>query len=274
MTGERQQSYPGNAMTPRAELLEHPLPEEHFVQLYGKDDRLLIRNVSRYLSEGLRRGDGLLVIATAEHRGTLVRHLSGERAYPKAVLEGRLVFLDAETTLNRFLVDCEPDQSRFEGIIGEAIRGVRARAGHNGVRAYGEMVGLLWKDGRFSAAVRLEELWNRLLESSDVSLFCSYPIDVFSPEFKASSVDALLCAHTHLVPTDSAVEEALRRAMDDVLGARADGLRNLMQTNHRPAWASMPKAEAIILWLRNNLPGSADQILNRAREYYLLAASS
>jgi hypothetical protein len=259
-------------MTQRAELLDQPEPEEHFVQLYGKDDRLLTRNVSRYLSEGLRRGDGLLVIATAEHRGSMVRQLTGERTYTKAVLEGRLVFLDAEATLNRFMVDGEPDQARFERIIGEVLAGVRTRAVHSGIRAYGEMVGVLWKAGQFSAAVRLEELWNELLQASDVSLFCAYPIDVFSPEFQAASLDALLCAHTHVVPTDSGLEGALNRAMDEVLGDRVDDLRRLIQANHRPAWAVIPKPEAIILWLRNNLPGSVDQILDRAREYYQLAS--
>jgi hypothetical protein len=271
---EPPKSYPGNVMTQCAELLDQPEPEEHFVQLYGKNDRLLTRNVARYLGEGLKRGDGLLVIATADHRGSVVRRLTEERTYTRAVLEGRLVFLDAEATLNRFMVDGEPDQARFERVIGEALGGVRARAVHSGIRAYGEMVGVLWKTGQFSAAVRLEELWNQLLRSSDVSLFCAYPIDVFSPEFQAASVDALLCAHTHLVPTDSALEGALNRAMDEVLGARVDGLRRLIQANHRPAWGMVPKPEAIILWLRNNLPGSADRILNRAREYYQLAASA
>jgi len=261
-------------MTQRAKLLDHPEPEEHFVQLYGKDDQLLAQNVSRYLREGLRRGDGLLVIATAEHRGSFVRQLNDERAYARAVLEGRLVFLDAEATLSRFMVDGEPDQARFESVIGDALAGVRSRAVHTGIRAYGEMVGVLWKAGQFSAAVRLEELWNRLLQSSDVSLFCSYPIDVFSPEFKPASVDALLCAHTHMVPTDSALEGALNRAMAEVLGDRVEDLRRLIQANHRPAWGMVPKPEAIILWLRNNLPGSADRILDRAREHYQLAASS
>src|SRR5580765_3488111 len=156
-------------MAQRAELLDQPEAEEHFVQLYGKDDRRLIRNVSRYLSEGLRRGDGLLVIATAEHRGSMVRQLAGEPTYTRAVLEGRLVFLDAEATLARFMVDGEPDQARFERILDEVLAGVRIRAGHSGIRAYGEMVGVLWKASQFSAAVRLEELWNQVLHSSDVS---------------------------------------------------------------------------------------------------------
>jgi DcmR-like sensory protein len=255
-------------MSSSAELLDHPEPEGHFVQLYGKDDRALARNVGRYLSEGLRRGDGLLVIATAEHRGMLVRHLKQERAYSRAVLEGRLVFLDAAATLKRFMVDGEPDQGRFESVVGEALRSVQARAGHTGVRAYGEMVGLLWTAGQYSAAVRLEELWNEVLEANSISLFCAYPIDVFGPEFHLASVDALLCAHTHVVPADNALEGALNKAMDEVLGTRVDGLRRLIQANYRPAWAVLPKAEAMILWLRNNLPGSAEVILARARVYY------
>jgi hypothetical protein len=49
------------------ELLEAIGSEEHVV-LYGTDDRLLTQNVGRLLSEGLKRGDGILVIATSQHR--------------------------------------------------------------------------------------------------------------------------------------------------------------------------------------------------------------
>jgi DcmR-like sensory protein len=251
-----------------AELLDRLEAEEHVVQLYGDDDRLLTRNVARYLVEGLRRGDGLLVIATPEHRGTLVRRLSGEPGYAKAVLESRLVFLDAEATLARFLVNGSPDRNLFGSVVGEALREVQSRAGHTGVRAYGEMVGLLWKSGERAAAIKLEKLWNELLDSSGACLFCAYPIDVFGSEFKQGTVDELLCAHTHLLPVDDALEGALHRAMDEVLGDRADRVRELMQANHRPAWAAIPKAEALVLWLRNNLPGSAEPILLRARQHY------
>jgi hypothetical protein len=130
------------------------------------------------------------------------------------------------------------------------------------------MVGLLWKAGEYTAAAHLEQLWNELLKQRDVSLFCAYPIDVLSPEFQAGKVDALLCAHTHLLPVDAALEAALNRAMDEVLGNRVDDLGHLMQGNHRPSWGAIPKAEALVLWLRNNLPGSADEILRRARQYY------
>jgi hypothetical protein len=255
-------------MSSCAELLDRLEPEEHVVQLYGSDDRLLTQNVGRFLSEGLKRGDGLLVIATSEHRSTLARQLREESGYSRAVLEGRLVFLDAGTTLTRFMVGGSPNGELFDTAVGEALNGVRSRAVHSGIRAYGEMVGLLWKGGDYAAAVQLEQLWNDLLKLSDVSLFCAYPIDVLSPEFQAGKVDALLCAHTHLLPVDAALEGALNRAMDEVLGGRVDDVRRSMQTNRRPAWGAIPKAEALLLWLRNSLPGSADEILRRTRQYY------
>jgi len=261
-------------MTSCAEFLEQPDAEEHVVQLYGTDDQLLTRNVGRYLVEGLRRGDGLLVIATPEHRTTLARHLREERAYSRAVLQGGLVFLDARTTLDRFMVDGQPNQGRFESVIGEVLRGVQARADHTGVRAFGEMVGILWQAGQFSAAIRLEELWNTLLQSKDVSLFCAYPIDIFSEEFQVGKVDALLCAHTHLMPVDSALESALETAMNEVLGRRVAELKRLIKANHRPSWGTIPPAEGVVLWLRNNLPGSVGEILHRARQYYQPLASS
>jgi DcmR-like sensory protein len=255
-------------MSSPANLLDHPDPEDHIVQLYGTDDRLLTRNVARYLAEGLRRGDGLLVIATREHNQAVTQQLREEPSYAKAVLEGRLVFLDAQATLARLMVADRVDGDLFETVVGEAVRSVQERAGHTGVRAYGEMVGLLWKSGQFSAAVRLEEHWNALLDSSDVSLFCAYPIDVFSEAFTTETVDSVLCAHTHMLPIDQALESALNRAMDEVLGPRMHSLRGLIKANHRPSWGVVPRSEAIVLWLRNNLPGSAGEILDLARRYY------
>lgn len=244
------------------------------VQLYGSDDRLLTRNVGRYLAEGLRRGEGLVVIATPEHSGSISRQLREVQTYASAVLEGSLVFLDAQATLDRLLVDWQPRRELFDNVVGDAVQRVQERAGTTRVRAYGEMVGLLWKTGQFSAGARLEEFWNELLESSDLSLFCAYPIDVFGDEFRVETVDAVLCSHTHMLPVDSALESALNRAMDEVLGPRTASLRNLIKANYRPSWGAVPKSEAVILWLRNNLPGSAGEILELAKRYYRPLASA
>lgn len=255
-------------MSYAARLLDHPEPQGHIVQFYGEDARLLTKNVARYLAEGLRRGDGLVIVATAEHSELVAHELRKERAYSRAVLEGCLVFLDAEATLAQLMVDGRPDADRFEAVVGETVRRVQQRAGHSAVRAFGEMVGLLWKAGQYSEAAVLEEYWNNLLDSNHLNLFCAYPIDVFGKDFCVEGVDQLLCDHTHMLPVDEALESALNRAMDEVLGTRMLALRGLMKANYRPSWGVVPKSEAIILWLRNNLPGSADEVLQLARRYY------
>src|SRR5712692_721806 len=82
------------------ELLANAKTEGHLVQLYDADEELLTRNVTTYLSEGLKLGEGLLVVATSEHLEAIPRRLEELGAdYERAVREGRLVFLDAQETL-------------------------------------------------------------------------------------------------------------------------------------------------------------------------------
>jgi len=182
-----------------SQLLEEARGGEHLVQLYGEDDQLLARNVSRYLAEGLKRGDGLVVIATFEHAAAIRRHLGEEcPEVPAALQVGRLQFLDARDTLERFTVEGEPDGPSFQRVIGGVLREVRARSATGRIRAFGEMVALLWADGRPDAAAQLEEYWNGLLRDRSFSLFCAYPIDVFSPDRELEGLNAVLSAHTHL----------------------------------------------------------------------------
>jgi len=253
------------------ELLANAKTEGHLVQLYDADEELLTRNVTTYLSEGLKLGEGLLVVATSEHLEAIPRRLEELGAdYERAVREGRLVFLDAQETLDRFMIDGQPDWDRFEGTVGSALRQVQARVNGIKLRVHGEMVGILWKAGHRPAALRLEKFWNKLLRSITFNLFCTYPIDVFGDDFQLAEIDGLLCAHTHLLPggTEADMESAVNRAMDEVLGPRAERLRPLIKANYRPSWAAIPQAEALVLWLRNNLPDYAHEILDRARQYY------
>jgi hypothetical protein len=253
------------------QLLAKAAPEGHLVQFYQADKRLLSRNVSHYLWEGLKLGHGLLVVAMTEHAAEIALELKGLGADTEAaVRDGRLVFSDAEKMLASFMVDGQPDWGRFESIIGGAMLKARAQSGNKGLRVYGEMVGILWMEGRRSSAMRLEQFWNKLIKSIASSVFCAHPIDVFGKDFQIAEVDDLLCAHTQLLPSaiDRDLESSVNLAMDEVLGPRADRLRPLIKANYRPSWAAMPRGEAVILWLRSNLPDRADEILSRARQLY------
>ena len=257
--------------SPWDKLLEMPGPQGHMVQLYDENEQALARNVGEYFREGLKRGEGLLLIAAKDHREAFLQQLEDLGVDPQAAMQKHgLVALDAHQTLNRFMVDGQPDWVRFETVMGAAIDEVRPQTDSaGGFRAYGEMVGILWKAGQYSAAGRLEQFWNKLLGRSSFSLFCSYPIDVFGREFQAAALDAVLSAHTHLLPAgiQGNLDRALDRAMDEILGPEANQIRSLIQASYRPSWAVMPRGEAIIFWLRTNLPGRADEILTRAREH-------
>jgi hypothetical protein len=186
-------------MSSWTELLERPEPRQHVVQMYGRDDQLLTRHVSQYLAEGLRRGDGLLLIATRAHTEAIVRGLGEEGgACAAAAADGRFLMLDAEETLARFMVDGEPSWELFDDVVGTMIRGLHTRAPGGHLRAFGEMVGVLWSAGQTGAAVELEEFWNRLLKQHAVSLFCAYPIDVFHGQCDTDEFKTLAAAHTHV----------------------------------------------------------------------------
>ena len=186
-------------MSSWTELLERPEPKQHVVQLYGRDDQLLTRHVGQYLAEGLRRGEGVLLIATPAHTQAIVRSLGEEDARLAAsAADGRFLALEAAPTLSRIMVDGEPCRARFDEIVGTRLQELRARPPRGGVRAFGEMVGLLWSTGQTSAAARLEEYWSGLVEPEAVSLFCAYPIDVPGGECAADTLKSVALGHTHV----------------------------------------------------------------------------
>jgi hypothetical protein len=264
-------------MLPCADFPDTSKPGEHLVQFYRADECLLTRNVVDFLIRGLKQGDALLVITTPERNAAFSSGLRESGIDPDvAVLERKLLFADAEQTLRRFMRDGQPDWRRFERTIEALIGEVRLHAEHGGLRAYGEMVGLLWQRGEFQAAIRLEQFWNKLMGANALNLFCAYPIDLFGKDFQTETLHALLCEHTHLVPAgrNGDLSNAIQRSMDEVLGPNAKGLQARIEADHQPSWASMPEAETVILWLRNNLPEHADEILARARRYYRASHAS
>jgi hypothetical protein len=257
-------------MTASDHVLDHAEPCGHYVQFYKADEPQLNRNVGRFLWEGLLRGDGLLVVATAQRRLSLTDYLRRLGAdVTMALGERQLIMLDADETLARFMVDGVPDLDLFNTAIQEALQAVVPRSPERDVRAYGEMVGVLWQSHQYEAAISLEDHWNKLLHVTGISLFCGYPIDVFGEDIENPNLHAVLCAHTHMVAgTGSELGKALDSAMNEVLGSQADGLRLTIADDGSKGGAVMPAVEASIFWLRKNLPQHAEGILSLARNYY------
>jgi hypothetical protein len=205
-----------------------------------------------------------LVFATPLHLQAIRRYLDACGIRPPSA-----VFADARETLDRILCAGEVTFDGFSMALEPLLAGLR-RAPDGAIRAYGEMVGLLWTDGRRDAAVALEDCWNRFLDSCACGLLCAYPIDVLGPDFQMSAVDDVLRTHTHVVPCGSNgdLDIATDRALYDTLGTAADRVRREMRVGMPAAWPSVAGPEARILWLREHLPHQAAEIVARAKDYY------
>jgi len=170
-------------------------PCDHVMQIYD-DDEALLATLENYVGEGLDAGEGVIVIATASHREALARRLE-DAGYEleAAVREDRYIALSAQDTLDRFMVAGSPDEERFNEVVQEVIG--RARRGGRKVRAYGEMVALLWARGNRAATVRLEYLWNGLLRDEKFPLYCAYPRFNFT-RHSTLAIDAVCAEHTRV----------------------------------------------------------------------------
>lgn len=146
----------------------------HVVQFYGREEELVDR-VADYLRGALDGGGVAIVIATAAHRRAFEARLTAAGVgVAAAILNGTYLALDASETMGAFMTGARVDADGFERVIG----GLIAHAGAAGrpVRAYGEMVALLWDAGFVDAAVQIEQMWDSLGRRRPFSLFCGYPV--------------------------------------------------------------------------------------------------
>jgi hypothetical protein len=170
----------------------------HLVQFYDTDPASLVANVAAFIDEGLNAGDSIVVIASPEHSDAFLSALGSSRD-PRDVRARRFVVLDAAATLDQFMVNGRPNWDRFDTVVGTIVRGLRRAKSGARVRAYGEMVGLLWAAGQTDAAVELEKFWNVLLGGEEFTLYCAYPVDGFAANFRAGHGHDVLCEHTHVI---------------------------------------------------------------------------
>jgi hypothetical protein len=246
------------------ELVKQPAGGDHLVQLY-RDESFLCEVVGEYTATGLRRGEAVIIIATPAHRGAFLQELE-RRGMPAedALQRGQLVLLDAEETLARFSAGGTPDWQSFHALVGGLI--AKTRLDYATVRAYGEMVDLLWQRGERDAAIRLEGFWNELAELQTFSLLCAYRMDHLDGAAYHGPLDCVCRVHTHLIPArdyerfNRAVVEASREVLDAPL---ADMLLSISERH--PPETEMPRGQATLLWLQRNMPRTAERILAEVR---------
>ena len=174
---------------------------EHFVQFYEADG-FLLNSLSGFIGGAINSGDSAVVVATKAHRDGLDELLRVNGLdVTNAIASGKYVSLDAAETLSKFMVDGFPEAGRFNEVLGGVLASVSD--GRSRVRAFGEMVALLWAEGNFNGAIHLEDLWNNLQKAHSFSLFCAYPMHGFSGEKFEQPHHGVCTVHSRVLPAES-----------------------------------------------------------------------
>ena len=102
----------------------------------------------------------------------------------------------AEEALAKFMSNRWPDDKLFNNFVTGLL--TLARMNGRRVRAFGEMVAILWARGDTAATVRLEFLWQQLCRTQDFSLFCAYPKAGFTDD-PSNSLAKICAEHSRVI---------------------------------------------------------------------------
>ena len=191
----------------------------HAVQLYS-DDAFLLEILTGFIGGALSAGDGALVVATRAHADSLEQRLR-QRGLDTgmAIRQGRYIVLDARELLPRFMVNDSVDERRFMEVIRTALTQIRDAGpqANRRIAVFGELVALLWAEGKMQEAIRVEKLWNKLAEEHRFFLLCAYPVTGFSDEKDIQPFLEMCRQHSDVVPNEnkltSSSEEASLRSL-------------------------------------------------------------
>jgi signal transduction histidine kinase len=174
---------------------------EHVVQFY-EADAFLMDAVSEFIASGLNEADICIALATQPHIDDIEDRL---RAFgldvAAAHAHGQYIPLDATTVLAQLTGEGSAGLSRFYELVGDIV--ARAATGKRRVRVFGELVALLWADGKRAQALELEEIWNDLGRIHTFSLYCAYPLHGFAGEAYEADFSKICARHSRVIPAES-----------------------------------------------------------------------
>jgi len=143
------------------------------------------------------------VLATKAHRGRILEELT-RLEIPADALTQRFVAVEASEALSRFMLDGLPDPSRFNAVVRDLLSAAQGsvRSAFNPVAAFGEMVAVLWAEGKREAAVQFEQLWSDFTRAHSMSLLCAYPLAYFSRTEDQHLFSQICMEHSSVVPAE------------------------------------------------------------------------
>jgi signal transduction histidine kinase len=182
---------------------EHARKASHAVQFY-EDHAFLVEVGAKLVAEGLAAGDWVLVFATNAHWTAFSQRLQADGwDVDRPSANGQLTVVDAGDALSQFMENGMPDRERFLELVGRLFEARGSQYERAPVRAYGEMVDVLLRQGNARAALRLEELWNEVGAMRPMALLCAYGMGNFDSAADTARFLAVCNEHGHVHPDES-----------------------------------------------------------------------
>ena len=185
----------------------------HALQFYSGDG-FLLDSLALFISTALEDGNSVFVLATPMHMDGIAERLNARGVDTNtAAMKGRYVTGDALEVLAHLTVNGELSRARFDEFIREVFLPLEAAAESKPktVAVCGEIVSLLWAEGKPEAAIELEHFWNEVAERVNCHLRCFYPIASF-PDPGQNELFLRLCTeHASLIPCESGLPNLAER---------------------------------------------------------------
>src|ERR1043166_8242020 len=140
-----------------------------------------------------------------------------------------------------------PSEQSFERVVGGLVDELSERVPNRTIRAFGEMVDVLWSEGRERAAIALEELWNDLARTRSFALLCGYHLDIFELGVQRHALPEVIRTHSHAHTVDepSRLAAAVDQALAKVVGPFRAARIYLDVAEHVPRGA-VPRAQSVL----------------------------
>ena len=171
----------------------------HAVQFFG-EDKTLFETAAAFLGQGFLERQPALIIATSQHAAGILNELQQLMIdVNRARRLGDLVVFDAHRMLETMIDGEIPNPTKIEETFVSLFTTMTQRRGHRpSIRLYGEGVDVLWKQGRFDTAIRLEVVWHNLCARYPIATLCGYAMRNFLNE--TMLFEEVCRQHTHVLP--------------------------------------------------------------------------
>ena len=180
-----------------------PKHGDHLVHFFDKIDSLE-QALCHYVIPGISRGEGIVIVATEAHCTAFQTALMNRSIdVSRVITRGQLVFINAQELMAKFIKNHVLDKTKFDHEIHLVLSKMKKK--YSTIRAYGEMVNILCLEGQHAVAIELETMWENLIKTEPLSLFCGYHSGSFH-EKNEHYFQKVCGSHSHVVVSDGVMK--------------------------------------------------------------------